>query len=84
MGIPLANEWAKLTKSFVEHYYGKIFARRLFIQRGIFIVRKCYSHRYPYMPLFFLTLSFCLKKSLKALLIIATLRAVRVKNKIGT
>lgn len=43
MGVPLANEWAKLTKSFVEDYYGKIFADRLFIKRGIFIVQKCYS-----------------------------------------
>lgn len=43
MGVPLANEWAKLTKSFVENYYGKIFADRLFIKRGILIVRKCYS-----------------------------------------
>lgn len=43
MGVPLANEWAKLMKSFVENYYGKTFACRLFIKRVIFIVRKCYS-----------------------------------------
>lgn len=50
MGIPLANDWAKLTKSFVEHYYGKISACRLFIKRGIFIVRKCYSVALPLNP----------------------------------
>lgn len=84
MGVPLANEWAKLTKSFVENYYGKISTRRLFNKRVIFIVRKCYSVVLPYIPLLFLTISLCLKKSLSALLIIATLKAVSAKNRIGT
>lgn len=84
MGVPLANEWAKLTKSFVEHYYGKICALRLFIKWGILIVQKCYSEMLPYISLLFLTISLRLKKSLKALLIIATLKAVSAKNMIGT
>jgi hypothetical protein len=84
MGVPLANEWAKLYKSFVEDYYDKIPSSILFIKRGIFIVRKCYRVILPYIPLLFRTMSLCLNQSLNALLIIATLKAVSVKNRIGT